>query len=60
MVSGTTDGVISLNLQAAPNNLEATRLALKTILFIGQVLSLLVIQLQCNLMTNGLLFFFNN
>ncbi|WP_287705483.1 CHAT domain-containing protein [Microcystis sp. M42BS1] len=31
-VSGTTDGVISLNLQAAPNNPEVTRLALKTIL----------------------------
>jgi CHAT domain-containing protein len=31
-VSGTTDGVISLNLQAAPNNPQATRLALKTIL----------------------------
>ena len=30
--SGTTDWVISLNLQAAPNNPEATRLALKTIL----------------------------
>ncbi|MFM6589981.1 MAG: CHAT domain-containing protein [Microcystis panniformis] len=31
-VLGTTNGVISLNLQAAPNNPEATRLALKTIL----------------------------
>jgi CHAT domain-containing protein len=31
-VSGTTDGVISLNLQAVPNNPQATRLALKTIL----------------------------
>ncbi len=31
-VLGTTDGVISLNLQAAPNNPEVTRLALKTIL----------------------------
>ncbi|MFM7440851.1 MAG: tetratricopeptide repeat protein, partial [Snowella sp.] len=31
-VSGTTDGIISLNLQSAPNNPEATRLALKTIL----------------------------
>jgi tetratricopeptide (TPR) repeat protein len=31
-VSGTTNWVISLNLQAAPNNPEATRLALKTIL----------------------------
>jgi len=31
-VSGRTDGVISLNLQAAPNNPEVTRLALKTIL----------------------------
>jgi tetratricopeptide (TPR) repeat protein len=31
-VSGTTDGVISLNLQAAPNNPTATQLALKTIL----------------------------
>jgi tetratricopeptide (TPR) repeat protein len=30
--SGTTDWVISLNLQAAPNNPEVTRLALKTIL----------------------------
>jgi CHAT domain-containing protein/Tfp pilus assembly protein PilF len=31
-VLGTTNSVISLNLQAAPNNPEATRLALKTIL----------------------------
>ncbi|ELS48406.1 tetratricopeptide repeat family protein [Microcystis aeruginosa FACHB-905 = DIANCHI905] len=31
-VLGTTNGVISLNLQAVPNNPEATRLALKTIL----------------------------
>ncbi|WP_130757607.1 CHAT domain-containing protein, partial [Microcystis aeruginosa] len=31
-VSWRTDGVISLNLQAAPNNPEVTRLALKTIL----------------------------
>ncbi len=31
-VLGTTNGVISLNLQAAPNNPEVTRLALKTIL----------------------------
>jgi CHAT domain-containing protein len=31
-VLGTTDWVISLNLQAAPNNPQATRLALKTIL----------------------------
>ncbi|MCA2718011.1 MAG: tetratricopeptide repeat protein [Microcystis sp. M169S2] len=31
-VSGRTNGVISLNLQAAPNNPEVTRLALKTIL----------------------------
>jgi CHAT domain-containing protein/Tfp pilus assembly protein PilF len=31
-VLGTTNGVISLNLQAAPNNPEATRLTLKTIL----------------------------
>ncbi|MDY7050889.1 MAG: tetratricopeptide repeat protein [Microcystis panniformis WG22] len=31
-VSGTTNSVISLNLQAAPNNPEVTRLALKTIL----------------------------
>ncbi|MBE5229316.1 MAG: tetratricopeptide repeat protein [Microcystis aeruginosa PMC 728.11] len=31
-VLGRTDGVISLNLQAAPNNPEVTRLALKTIL----------------------------
>ncbi|TRV63677.1 MAG: CHAT domain-containing protein [Microcystis panniformis Mp_MB_F_20051200_S9] len=31
-VLGTTDWVISLNLQAAPNNPEVTRLALKTIL----------------------------
>ncbi len=31
-VSWRTDGVISLNLQAAPNNPEATRLTLKTIL----------------------------
>ena len=31
-VLGTTNSVISLNIQAAPNNPEATRLALKTIL----------------------------
>ncbi|CCH93196.1 Similar to tr/Q7NLR0/Q7NLR0 (fragment) [Microcystis aeruginosa PCC 9432] len=31
-VLGTTNGVISLNLQAVPNNPQATRLALKTIL----------------------------
>ncbi|MCZ8117484.1 MAG: CHAT domain-containing protein [Microcystis sp. LE18-22.4A] len=31
-VSGTTDGVISLNLQSAPDNPQATQLALKTIL----------------------------
>ncbi len=31
-VSRTTDGVISLNLQSAPNNPQATQLALKTIL----------------------------
>ncbi|MCZ8200240.1 CHAT domain-containing protein [Microcystis sp. LE19-55.1A] len=31
-VSGTTDWVISLNLQVVPNNPEVTRLALKTIL----------------------------
>ncbi len=30
-ISGTTNGVISLNLQSAPNNPEATRLALTTI-----------------------------
>nr|MDJ0601048.1 CHAT domain-containing protein [Crocosphaera sp.] len=31
-VSGTTDWVISLNLQSAPDNLQATQLAFKTIL----------------------------
>nr|MDJ0600384.1 tetratricopeptide repeat protein [Crocosphaera sp.] len=31
-ISGTTDRVISLNLQSAPNNPQATQLALKTIL----------------------------
>ena len=46
-VSGTTDEVISLNLQAAPNNPEATRLALKTILERkGRILDVLTNSLQ--------------
>jgi CHAT domain-containing protein len=46
-VSRTTDGVISLNLQAAPNNPEATRLALTTILQRkGRILDILTNILQ--------------
>jgi hypothetical protein len=46
-VSGTTDALISLNLQSAPNNPEATRLALKTILERkGRILDVLTNSLQ--------------
>jgi CHAT domain-containing protein/Flp pilus assembly protein TadD len=47
IVSGTTDALISLNLQAALNNLEATRLAFKTILERkGRILDVLTNSLQ--------------
>jgi CHAT domain-containing protein/Flp pilus assembly protein TadD len=46
-VAGTTDAVISLNLQIAPNKPEATRLALKTILQRkGRILDVLTNSLQ--------------
>jgi CHAT domain-containing protein/Tfp pilus assembly protein PilF len=46
-ISGTTNGAISLNLQSAPNNPEATRLALKTILQRkGRILDVLTNSLQ--------------
>ena len=46
-VSGTTFAIISLNLQSAPNNPEATHLALKTILQRkGRILDILTNSLQ--------------
>ncbi|NEP26593.1 CHAT domain-containing tetratricopeptide repeat protein, partial [Moorena sp. SIO3I6] len=46
-ISGTTDWAISLNLQSAPNNLEATRLALKAIFERkGRILDVLTNSLQ--------------
>jgi CHAT domain-containing protein/Tfp pilus assembly protein PilF len=46
-ISGTTSALISLNLQSAPNNPEATRLALKTILQRkGRILDVLTNSLQ--------------
>ncbi|WP_287521026.1 CHAT domain-containing protein [Okeania sp. SIO2C2] len=46
-ISGTTNGAISLNLQSAPNNPEATRLALKTIFERkGRILDILTNSLQ--------------
>jgi CHAT domain-containing protein len=46
-ISGTTNATVSLNLQSAPNNPEATRLALKTILQRkGRILDVLTNSLQ--------------
>ncbi|NEO55845.1 MAG: tetratricopeptide repeat protein [Okeania sp. SIO3B5] len=46
-ISGITDAAVSLNLQSAPNNLEATRLGLKTIFQRkGRILDVLTNSLQ--------------